>query len=172
MALTKETIENLRQEANSLQVVLDKLRSEISELQAKFNEEVRAVQAKRQAVLAKIAAINQIMGVPPAPAMGVPPASGSSGSSPIQVKGPLIEQVSRMKVGIVGATFRETVLNAVRSGAGPMTPRDVEAAFEQSDFKDNPEAITPLRVRIGNELYKLVANGTLRRDEAGYVVAK
>jgi hypothetical protein len=69
------------------------------------------------------------------------------------------------------ASFREQIVRAVRRLDRPSKPADVEESLLALGFQEPEDMKTPLRIRLGNELSKLVKSGHLQRDPAsgGYI---
>jgi hypothetical protein len=66
-----------------------------------------------------------------------------------------------------GGSFRDQIIRAVRRLERPAKPAEVEESLLALGFQEPEDMKTPLRIRLGNELSKLVKSGQLDRDPSG-----
>lgn len=146
MALNKDTLNDLRQEAKRIDAAL-----------ASFTREFQELNRKRMELSQAKAAIEAV--IDRATPDTKPEKTTTHGETPQLF--PKHENTG----------FRDAIRAVLKASTSPMMPKDVQEALERAGYRDG-DARTPLRIRIGNELFKLAKTGVLRRNGSGYVSAQ
>jgi hypothetical protein len=126
------------------EVTLDALRKEVGVIEAKIErveDQMRKLVAERQSAINDREAMLRLIGSPD------PPKTGAD---------------------VSGLQFRDAIRVTIGSAGRPMRAKEVAQAMLANGFKDS-NAATPLRVRVGNEMYKLVKSKEIQNSETGFV---
>lgn len=141
MALTQQTIDDLKKEAKELETKLSELDQEAAKIQRQRASAIQEKSSLETIIAANLGEQNSFL-VALAGVANTPPQ---------------------------GRSFRDTIREVIKESGAPMMPKQVETALLASGFEESKEIKTPLGTRIGNELFKLAKNGVLERVERGYV---
>lgn len=144
MALTQQTIDDLKKEAKELEAKLSELDQEAAKIQRQRASAIQEKSSLETIIAANLGDQNPSLGALAGVAYTSPPSR----------------------------SFRDTIREVIKESSTPMMPKQVEMALLASGFEEPKEVKTPLGTRIGNELFKLAKNGDLVRAEGGYIINK